>query len=321
MRATDAHEGAALARGSRRPMSRVRRLAVWTVRIAIALALIVCQPGPGPSKAGAPHAPVAAASRLSGARAVSRDPLQVCRHQLRATAPGVFPESVVRRAASLDDYWRQVSYGNINLEGSRVLEWRGLASGRTNTAMRIGVCDWMKSARDCMGTVLDDIADAPACRAGARVQLQLGWESLCRASVRGDRRGPHVPQRDLALAAFQRRTHRLGARDGPRFRSTPLGERVRFALHRRLGHYGQRRQLSVRASSRRVRPNIPRHGRSYGSAGFPPAGSTGPHAGNRDGRTARTRRTGRRWLSGCHHRGLPRRRLWVRGGGAHARWL
>ena len=321
MRATDAHEGAALARGSRRPMSRVRRLAVWTVRIAIALALIVCQPGPGPSKAGAPHAPVAAASRLSGAQPFLVILCKFADISYEPQPPAFFRSLLFGAPPSLDDYWRQVSYGNINLEGSRVLEWRGLAkrSDEYRNADRSVRLD--EVGADCMGTVLDDIAarpravlvlvfnsslDGKAYAAQACVETDAG--RMCRSAIWLWR----LSSEELTVWAHEM-GHVFGLHHSANESGSPYTDDWDI-----MGSDG-----SCQCRAAAVACGRTSHGMAEATARLDSRrpGVPGLTPGNRDGRTARTRRTGRRWLSGCHHRGLPRRRLWVRGRGAHARWL
>ncbi len=141
-------------------MRRVRRSAVWALCFALTLALMLCQPGQGTWKDGPAQAPVAA-SPLSGPQPFLVIPCKFADINYEPETPSHYRSLLLGPAPSLDDYWREASYGAINLEGSRVLEWRKLPkrSDDYRTADR-GVL-LQDLGADCMQTALADIAANP----------------------------------------------------------------------------------------------------------------------------------------------------------------
>jgi hypothetical protein len=65
-------------------------------------------------------------------------------------APDHFADLLLGAAPSLDDYWREVSYGLISLRGTRVVGWYRMASGTAGYRNADGSADLLKAADGCL---------------------------------------------------------------------------------------------------------------------------------------------------------------------------
>ncbi len=81
-----------------------------------------------------------------------------------ADSPAVFEDLLFGPAPSLDDYWREVSYGKISLAGSRVAGWHDLGKSSEAYFQAQGVLDIQGLARDCAGAAATgaDLTPYPA---------------------------------------------------------------------------------------------------------------------------------------------------------------
>jgi hypothetical protein len=133
---------------------------IWTLCFALMLALILCQPGQGPSQAGPPRASDAT-SRLSGPQPFLVIPCKFADIDYEPQPPSYYRSLLLGPSPSLDDYWREASYGAIDLEGSRVLDWRKLPKRSDDYRTADGGVRLDDLAADCMATARADISAHP----------------------------------------------------------------------------------------------------------------------------------------------------------------
>jgi hypothetical protein len=142
-------------------MNRAKWFAAWIVGIAVALVLILGRAGPVPLHRDEARVHALSARPLRGSQPFLVIPCKFADIDYEPQPPSYYRLLLLGPSPSLDDYWREASYGAIDLEGSRVLEWRSLPKRSDDYyapdfSPRLG-----DLATDCMQTALADITAHP----------------------------------------------------------------------------------------------------------------------------------------------------------------
>ena len=192
------------------------------------------QPAALASSGQRPDAPLAAAppkNHLTGPQPFISILCKFADEDGEPVPPAYFEGLFGAARPGLADYWREVSYGQISLEGSRTVGWYTLPRPSTEyLAVAEAEARLDRLMDDCIRVGGRRCPLPGLCGDQPHLQQDPGRAGLGRQAVPGAGRGVALLRRDLALAARVCEAADGGARDGSHLRSGAFRSRRRRDL-------------------------------------------------------------------------------------------